>query len=114
MWPSLDSGRWDSTAAMAGIVASQVTGVICGLAGICLLVETWGDLRTGGNAATAVTRVLFFGSIGVTLFGIGAALGTLTTPAEMEGFIWGAKGTVRTCEIQGVLLCQQMLYCARQ
>ena len=105
MWPTSDEGRWDSSAAIAGIVSGQVTGAICALSGICLAVETWGDIRAAGDAANSITRILFSASIGIITFGVGAAMGTLTSPTEMEGFIWGAKGTVRTCEMQGFLLC---------
>lgn len=85
----------------ATFVLVRIFGGLSLLSVICTASETWADHRAGKG--TTVTRILLPYQFSLLLNSIAYVLGTWPSPSGAPD-VWGASGTVQTCEAQGFIL----------
>ena len=103
----LESYNWDddyvlTVADNATFAVYRITSMISILSSICILMETWADLRAG--VGTTVTRILFSLQLGLIPAMVCYFIGSWAAPTHAESNALGARGTIATCEAVGFVL----------
>lgn len=93
------------TVPLAAAIASKVTASFSLIGSYVILREIYNDKqKQRSNSNVVIHNLLISLSMADVLSSVCTLLGTLMTPAELSDYVWGAMGTVVTCELQGFLV----------